>query len=77
MIDKNMPEPDVKECHKCFRRNRLKGKLIHWPSEKCDKDIVKTPGFLGSKGIETFSVWIYTCAWCRGVETKRQKRVLR
>jgi len=73
MIDKNLPEPpeNTRSCVYCFKHKRLKGVLIHWPSEDCTKDEITT---LSGLKCGSFSMWSYTCAWCRGIETKRKKR---
>lgn len=68
MINLALPEPAEKTCVNCHRSHgKMNGKLIHWPSES----------FAGEttwQGINPFSVWLYTCQWCRGAETKRKKR---
>ena len=72
MIDLTLPEPEPenRECCFCFRRGKnLKGSLIHWPSPYYARDMVTMP--YGMK-VEPFSIWLYACQWCRGVETKRR-----
>jgi len=73
MIDKNKPEPKEEDryCVYCGKRKRLKGILIHWPREDCDLAEVRLPG---GQMCQTFSMWVYTCAWCRGINTKRKAR---
>lgn len=73
MIDLNLPEPpiDKRECVNCHKRKGLKGKLIHWPSADCNKEVVKL--WIGTY-VETFSIWLYKCQYCRAVETKRVKK---
>ena len=74
-IELNKPEPtmDRKHCVGCFRSGKnaaLRGKLIHWPSNDCMKKLVMIPGCGGL--IEPFSLWLYTCRWCRSAETRRR-----
>ena len=73
MIDKNLPEPpkDARSCVYCFKHKKLKGILIHWPRGDYDKEEITMINGLKCK---SFSMWSYTCAWCRGIETKRKKR---
>jgi len=73
VIDKNLPQPSEanRYCVHCGKKTRLAGKLIHWPSEDCIKDEVQ---LLNGQMCGTFSLWIYKCAWCRGVDTKRRLR---
>jgi hypothetical protein len=76
MINKDLPEPTIKECVYCYRKNgNLKGTLIHWPNKDCTKKEIKV--LSSNIKIEPFSMWIYTCQWCRGIETKKRNRLLR
>lgn len=69
MIDLELMEPLYKSCVYCGKTRHLKGILIHWPSEEdIDNEIVKLPD---STSLEPFSFWVYTCAWCRGILTKK------
>ena len=71
MIEKKLPEPDVKECATCYRKGtKMKGELLHWPSENATAPVTIPSGMK----IEPFSIWLYECQWCRGVETKRRMR---
>ena len=71
MIDLKLPEPPLKECVRCFRRDgNLIGKLIHWPNADAKSDVR-----IYGTTIEPFSMWTYTCRYCRGVETKRRRRL--
>jgi hypothetical protein len=72
MIDLNLPDPPHKTCVYCGKTRYLKGKLIHWPSEEYVDEKIYT--MLDGTQIEPFSLWIYTCAWCRGIITKREKQ---
>lgn len=70
MIDLNLPEPPPEKqfCANCGRhKGGLKGRLIHWPDEQATSAIYN--------GVESFSLWVYTCRWCRGGETRRAKHV--
>jgi hypothetical protein len=72
MIDKNLPEPDIKECVYCGRKTgKLKGQLLHWPNEDCTKSQIT---LINETKIEPFSMWIYECQYCRGVKTKKLKK---
>ena len=72
MINKNEPEPpvDQRACYRCGRKKGLKGRLIHWPSEDFKKEIV----IINGSEIEAFSMWNYSCQWCRAAETRRKNR---
>ena len=72
MINKNLPEPEDKYCVFCGKKKRLKGLLIHWPDENCEKAEVR---LIGGLMCETFSMWTYKCAWCRAIDTKRKRLV--
>jgi len=73
MIDKNLPEPKPEDryCTHCGKRKRLTGSFIHFPNETCEKDEIR---LVSGQMCGTFSMWLYKCAWCRGVDTKRKKR---
>lgn len=76
MIDLRKPEPDHRECAGCLKTGptaALRGVLIHWPSETAVKPVHFYPGDRG-EGIEPFSLWLYTCRWCRGWDTRRKRR---
>jgi hypothetical protein len=68
VINKNLPEPEIKLCATCGRKNgNLKGKLIHWPDDFCNKESIWVGGNLRQ---EPFSEWLYTCRWCRAASTR-------
>jgi hypothetical protein len=72
VIDRNLPEPEPQQrtCCRCHRPCATRdGKLIHVPDAEYDKPTCRT--ILGDE-IEAFSLWIYTCRWCRGWETRRR-----
>ena len=73
MIDKNLPEPqpEYRTCCTCSKNTRLTGTLIHWPNENCTKSEVT---LINGHKIESFSMWIYKCAWCKAIDTKRKKK---
>lgn len=71
MINLELPDPLYKSCVYCGKTRHLKGKLIHFPSiEYKDRAVYMS---LDGTMMEPFSCWIYTCAWCRGVITRRAK----
>lgn len=72
MINKNLPEPEVKECCNCFRMGpeaHLIGLLVHWPDEDCTKEEVTLSN--GQK-VTPFSLWLYECRWCRSAFTRKR-----
>jgi len=73
MIDKNLPEPkqEDRDCCHCGKKKRLKGTLIHWPDESCEKSEVR---LLSGQMCGTFSTWVYKCAWCRAITTKQRQK---
>ena len=75
MINKNLPPPLVenRRCVYCGKRKRLTGILIHFPDENYDKTEVT---LLNGQKCESFSMWSYICAWCKGIETKRKTKEL-
>ena len=67
------PKPEHRTCVICFkRRGVMKGELIHWPSADYKGERVYLGGNLYQ---EPFSIWLYTCQWCRGAETRRKNNV--
>ena len=76
MIDHNLPEPPVedRECAYCRRRKGLKGNLIHWPAVDFTRDKVVMPSGME---IEPFSIWLYSCQWCRAAESRRRNRAVK
>ena len=72
MINKQLPRPPAgspaRECVHCLKRQGNVGQLIHWPYEDCERETVYT----GIMRIEPFSMWLFTCRWCRGGETRRK-----
>lgn len=71
-INLNQPEPDERHrsCHMCGKRKGLGKVLIHWPDEDCKKEEVRiSTGMM----VPAFSLWIYTCQWCRAIATKQRK----
>ena len=73
MIDKNLPEPAIEHryCVFCGKTKRLTGRLIHFPDEACEKAEMR---LMGGQMCQTFSMWTYKCAWCKGIDTKRRLR---
>lgn len=72
MINFSLPEPPINErqCVICGKKKFLKGQLVHWPSDYyIDKNKVT---LLNNMTIEPFSIWLYTCKWCRGIHTKKE-----
>ena len=74
MIDKNLPEPleEQRYCIHCGKQKGLRGRLIHFPDENCKKVEIR---LIGGQMCETFSMWLYQCAWCRGRETRTKARL--
>ncbi len=76
MIDLKKEEPpeNKRKCVSCGKTvdKKSEGKLIHWPNESYVE--AKTVKIITGEEIEPFSLWAYTCRWCRGIETKRKKR---
>ena len=73
MIELNLPEPDKKECGRCYRtgeKAKLVGRLIHWPDETWGDKLIQLGGNLT---IEPHSFWYYACRWCRASDTRRKK----
>ena len=74
MINKNLPEPGMKDrsCAYCGRRGKglNKGVLIHWPHKDYKKEKVRIHPWTF---VEPFSFWSYVCQWCRMAETKRRR----
>lgn len=73
MIDHNLPEPEphLRSCYVCHRKSRLRGTLLHWPNETCKEEQVV---LITGNTMAPFSLWYYTCQWCRAAETKRSKK---
>lgn len=80
MIDHHLPEPPIEHryCAYCGKKKRLTGELIHWPFHKEKEHGFNKPVSIGIGGpndkVEPFSMWLYLCAWCRAIETKRKKK---
>ena len=77
MIKPKLPEPSVesdkRKCQYCGRKHpKNRGTLIHFPS--IDYIGVKEITLPDGTVTEPFSVWVYTCQWCRSKETKRKKK---
>lgn len=72
MIDRNLPEPERRECLRCSRPCTTRdGALYHWPSvDAPNRAFVLTNGMYAAP----FSHWIYFCRWHRAAETRRKKR---
>ena len=71
MINLELCEPLYKSCVHCGKTRHLKGELIHLPSlEYKDRMTYMLPD---GTVMEPFSFWVYRCAWCRGVTTRRAK----
>ncbi len=70
MINLHLPEPDQKYCVYCHRENALKGELIHFPHKSCESVVYLT----NDRVIEPFSIWLYTCRWCRGADTRWKRK---
>ena len=73
MINLNLAEPPVqmRDCVYCGKKKNLTGALIHIPNAEYTKPTYK---IITGHEIESFSLWLYTCSWCKGIRTKEKNK---
>jgi len=72
MIDFDLPKPEMGECAYCHRRTTDGSRLLHWPSAK-HAGVLTVKMTTGAE-IEPFSMWVFVCRWCSGLQARRRRK---